>query len=892
MLMTGTALVSATSAYADEKPETVVVTGSRIATTDAISAAPISIVTNENIVRSKSVTLDQVLSRMPEIGQQGTNDQNSIQPGGINSIDLRYLKPQRTLVLINGQRMVNTYTSGLQAADIQNIPVAMVDHIEVLRDGASPIYGADAIAGVVNIITREDFEGLQLDAGAGISTVGDHFTKQLSATVGATGANSGVIASLSWYTEDPVYQRTRDWAHGVVAFSSAVPTGAYFPKIDGSTVKYCGTADGQIKKGGCAPFDTGAEPEIIQGRSVINASLSGHYDFSSNIQAFGEAFFTDRKSTAVLNPEPIGSTYPSAKYLNGTQIGEGNPNNPFGQELPVRKRLFEVGDRQFNQIADTFQVRSGLKGKFGSDWTWDAAVQYGESNTSSMEANAINLTHMVQLTGLVPCLPDAPAGCGTVNLAGLHALTPAQASYVRYTSQETSHYAETLIYGDVTGSLPLTLPGGAIGAAGGFDWRREVVRSIPDSLKQNGDDAEGFVLPTEGHYDVAELYGELNFPVLKNQPFAQELSFDLAGRASDYSNFGWATVYKGGMNWAILDAVRFRANYGTGVRAPQVASELFYGASQSANGFTDPCVGASNPVVVANCSAQIPNYTPATFQQSVPQLSANVIGNAKLKPETSNQYNLGLVFTPSEWISNFSLSVDYYNIHINHRIDTIDPGVALDACYKSVGLSSSFCAPFGARDTAVYQISTYQQPYLNLGYVHTDGIDFDLNYNTTDWTSWAGLADGTVFGVSAQATYLDNYIEETAAGTIDQYSGTWRSTAVSTAYPKWKANLTASLTVPSGMYFAYTGRFVGAATSHDYISGGRGPADDGTFVPGLFFSDIAVQVPYEDNYVATFGVDNLFDKDPPLAADNYVQTISNQYDFVGRYFYLKLSAKY
>jgi iron complex outermembrane recepter protein len=178
MLMAGSALVTASDAYADGTTETVVVTGSRIATTDAISAAPISIVTNENIVRSRSVTLDQVLSRMPEIGQQGTNDQNSIQPGGINSVDLRYLKSQRTLVVINGQRMVNTYTSGEQAADMKNIPVAMVDHIEVLRDGASPIYGADAIAGVINIITRDDFEGLQLDAGTGISTSGDYFTKQ------------------------------------------------------------------------------------------------------------------------------------------------------------------------------------------------------------------------------------------------------------------------------------------------------------------------------------------------------------------------------------------------------------------------------------------------------------------------------------------------------------------------------------------------------------------------------------------------------------------------------------------------------------------------------------------------------------------------------------------
>jgi iron complex outermembrane recepter protein len=318
---------------------------------------------------------------------------------------------------------------------------------------------------------------------------------------------------------------------------------------------------------------------------------------------------------------------------------------------------------------------------------------------------------------------------------------------------------------------------------------------------------------------------------------------------------------------------------------------LYYGASQTANGFTDPCVGATEGVVIANCKAQIPGYNPATFTQSVPQLSADVVGNAALKPEMSNQYNLGLVLTPDEWIPDLSLSVDYYNIHINDRIDTIDPGVALSACYASPGLTSPFCAGFGARDLAVHQITSYYQPYKNLGYLHTDGIDFDLNYSTTDWTSWTGLPDGTAFGFGTQATYLNNYIEESAVGTVDQYSGTWRTQAVSTAYPKWKANLTASLTLPSGAYFSYTGRFIGGTTSHDYITGGRGPADPGTFVPALYFSDIAIQVPY-DNYSATFGIDNLFDKDPPLANDAYVQTVSNQYDFAGRYFYLKLSAKY
>jgi len=909
---TATAMSLATMARADDQAvETVVVTGSRIASSDALSAAPISIVSSDAILKSKTVTLEQVLNKMPEIGQQGNNDQNSIAPGGFSTVDLRALGPARTLILINGQREVSTFADGEQAQDLSNIPVSMIDHIEVLRDGASPVYGADAIAGVINIITKKDFNGMEVTAGAGISTYGDHATKQLSALLGTTDSKGGILVGLEYYTEDPVRQSQRDWAHGDYAYSSAIPVGYYQGFTTGT--KYCGGPGGSIiaSPGGCGVFDTGEQPDLIQGREVVNANLTAHYDFNNDLSFFVESYFTNRKSSAQLNPEPIGTIYTSAKWANGLYIPATNPNNPTGEDLAIRKRLFEVGDRLFNDNVNTYQERAGFKGTLWGDWSWDAAFMHGESDGANYERNAINITHMHELVGdpAAPCEINAPAGCGSVTLAGTGSLTPAQVDYVRYTSQASSRYSQNVAYADLTGNLPVALQGGNVGVAVGVDWRREAVNNVPDAAKQSGDDAEGQDLPTIGDYDVKEAYGEVKIPLFKNVPFAEELSLDFAGRYSHYSNFGNAGVYKGAVNWAITDWLRFRGDYGTGYRAPQVGGELYLGSEQSANGFSDPCdtknSAVTDPTIVANCAAVIPGYTGAqgTFLQNVPQVTATQSGNPNLKPETSNQFNLGLVFTPETWgLGNLSMTVDYYDIHINKVIGSIDVDTALTQCYDSSGFSSPYCAYIGPRQPPDYQLNAYSQIDLNLGYLHTDGVDMGLNYSTSDWSDSIGLPSESVLGFDAHATYMNNYIEKLLPGEpTEQFAGLWTTGAISTALPKWKANATVSLSLPNGFNVNWTERLVGATqTSYnpaDTYVGLSCPAahkygyEHYDCAPALLFSDVSMSMPW-DNYTATFGVDNVFDKSPPLIYDVYVQSISNQYDFAGRFFYLKLTAKY
>lgn len=878
--------LTSTSAASDTM-ETVVVTGSRIASTDAMSASPLTVITTDSITKSKTVSLDQALNKLPEVSQVSA-DQNSISPGGAATVDLRGLGSNRTLILINGERMVSTFANGGQAQDMAGVPMGMIDHVEVLKDGASPIYGADAISGVINVITKTDFTGAQLNVGGGISNHGDHATKQFSGTFGVASDKGNIIASLDYYTEDPVRQSARSWAHGTYTSSSYVPQGQYAYADDTGVTHYLsGNDDGSLtSESGRSHFNTGMNPYLIQARSVINATVNANYKVNENLTLFVESYFTNRKAAADLNAEPVGAAT-TAKWQDGLILPSTNPNNTTGEDLTIYKRLTEVGDRYFTDNVNTFQERVGAKGNlFG--WTWQAGYIYGQSDSSDNERNAINLTKLQELVGNATCETGAPSNCGSVTLSGTSSLTAEDISYISYTSSSSSHYVQQIAYGDISGELPITLPGGKVGLAAGIDYRSEYVKSIPDAIAQMGDAAESNSQVTQGGYNVKEIYGEVRLPVLKNAPYAQELSFDFAGRFSHYSSSGDGTVYKGSVNWAVNDTVRFRGSYGTGERAPQVGSEMFLGNSTSADAYTDPCESPSNATVIANCTTSFSKagltYNKGAFSQTTPQLTATLSGNANLKPEKSVQYNLGVVLTPDFLVPNLSITVDYYNIHLNDMIGTVDANTALSMCYKSDGYSSPYCSYFARSSSG--QISSYSEPYVNLGWAHTDGIDYGVNYATEDLAPFIGLPDGTLFNFGLKVSWLNKFREQNADGSVTEYAGKWVDNASSYANPKWKGNFDLGITLPSGTSFDITERFIGAQSYYD----AEYRSDPDMHVPALLYTDLSFTLPW-DNYSATVGIDNVFDKDPPLVEDTYVQTVSNQYDMVGRYFYLKLSAK-
>jgi outer membrane receptor protein involved in Fe transport len=468
-------------------------------------------------------------------------------------------------------------------------------------------------------------------------------------------------------------------------------------------------------------------------------------------------------------------------------------------------------------------------------------------------------------------------------LAGTNSLTPAQIAYVKYQANRDATYGQDMVYANISGEL-FDLPAGAVGFAAGAEYRKETIEDTPDAIVSGGDSAEGDAKPTKGDYSVSEFYAETNIPLLKGVDFFKDLSVDAAVRFSDYSNFGETTNYKVGANWALSDDLRFRANYGTGFRAPQVGAELFLGPLQTFIDFVDPCDTSggpvTNPTVAANCAAQINPIlgggASLTYLQDVPQLNAVLQGNKALQPEESKQFTVGAVLTPS-FAENLVLTVDYYKTDItNVIVSGADPGVGqaiLDSCYRTPGLASPLCAFLSPRDAIGAQLNGFDAKYFNSGFIKTSGIDYGAQWKL----ELQGAGDLMLY---ARASNLRKYDQKQPDGSVTQFAGTWNTNSISTAFPEWKAMGGITLDMPEGFSLGWTLRYI------------QGTVRDGAALPNVYYQDIVASYEWDDMNLVV-GIDNLFDKDPPFAADETGQNaVSNQYDFVGRYLYVKAGVKY
>ena len=368
------------AAAAPENLKTIEVTGSRITNSDAAAANPITVVGAADIANEQSNTIEDVLRKIPSVDFTGGITQQSNNGGfGASEIGLRNLTPQRTLVLVNGQRFPFTDTQGsADAVDFNNIPVEMIDHVDILRDGASSIYGADAIAGVINIITKQHFNGVEVGGGYGESSYGDATRYNVYSTVGSDFDRGNVLINVEYSKEDPVLSGARDWSsneHPEADYNyfdgvSGRVTGlvGLVPQTGGGTASYFWYGNGLnqyvptgqaytlgtkvvdpvrgFTTGGKLPlydiaipngpvlFDILPEQGLLAGLERKQINLTANYDLFDNVTASVEAFYTDRQSSEQLNPEPTGYNTPTPQFLNGlylaavTPTGLVNPYNP------------------------------------------------------------------------------------------------------------------------------------------------------------------------------------------------------------------------------------------------------------------------------------------------------------------------------------------------------------------------------------------------------------------------------------------------------------------------------------------------------------------------------------------------------------------------------------
>ena len=816
--------------------DTVEVTGSRIRRVDVEKFQPVVSIGRDDIERSGLTSLGDALSKLSLAGSALNTNVNN---GGSGSVfvDLRSLGPQRTLVLVNGRRWVNDAGGLGSSVDFSTIPLSIVDHIEVLKDGASAIYGSDAIAGVINVITRKDFSGAQVSSQIGQFSQGDGRTQSHSLTVGSIGGKTSVLMDLSYTQAEPVMAGDRDISKvpvfGVPGNDSRVgsstnPFGRYFltdadadgnPDQDLTTLHPGDTQDAADPNGfrafrsrtdgyNYAPANYLVTPSE---RTGFFGSL--RHELNYDIAFNAEALYQNRKSSQLLAPTPLvlGAIFgdstvidPSNTYYKNSGL---NGNTPYGDDdfEGVSRRLVEASGRLFKQDVQTYHLGAGFSGALellDRNFIWDVNTIYNQSVNDSITSGQVNLARVQQALGPVAnCTgTEQPDPCVQLNVFGPPgSITPDMLNYILVTEQSRLEQKVHGYTANITGDV-IQLPAGALGFAVGFEHRREFGADTPDALVNSGVTSGNARKPTQGNYSLKEFYGELSVPVLADMPFVRNLTLSLATRNSQYDIAGSSktvTKSKAGLEYRPIDDMLLRVSYAQGFRAPSI-TELFGGRGDSFPQLADPCA-AQNPVVAgdgvgyddltpaqqANCQAD--GVPAGGYPQANSQIKTTVGGEPKLQPEESTSLIYGMVYSP-EQVPGLTVNLDVYRYHLDNAISAIDPQTVLDGCANS---GNPFFCDRTTRSSAGV-ITQLVATNVNIGGALVKGFDTHVKYDVPP------LFDGRFgnFSVNTDLTYLEDYtqyvLDDSTGGARPQHlagRNTGNLTTVGgTALPRVKSN--------------------------------------------------------------------------------------------------------
>ena len=979
MTAAGHALAQDASAAPGSKPVgEIVVTGSRIPVSNVTANAPISVATSQQIALTNAFSIGDVLTKLAGPDYSGGLSSASNNGGvGLSEIGLRNLGPSRTLILIDGQRLVPIFSGAASVPDLNSVPLAMVDRVEVLRDGASSVYGADAIGGVINVITKKNFEGLQFDASGGLDQHGGGANWSVGGTIGFNTDKGNLTLSVLHELLNPVDQSQRTWAqdphigdpnfeggsvyrsqlnilqdelsHTVWYGPNSTETTYNDPTL-GSIPCLTFLPDlNRVKLNAGCPAVTPPQA-LTSGLERTQISFNGHYNITDDVRFIASGFFTDRHSEQRLRPEPllgdsIASTYPAtgAPVYGGFEIPElasfgfSDPNgtassvpctgNPAVPCLLAFLTPNEWGPRDYKQTSHTYRIRAGFEGDLPfHDFKWEAGFVNQRNDTNQRIYNGGNWLHLAEETGQIPCT-SAPGGC-TFNPAFGYAtpttpvnffqepngMTQDQINYLTYTAIDTNSSYENYAYADLNGKL-FDLPAGPLQAAIGFERRYEHLSDNPDSLVQQGL-AAGPTGPTAGGYDVTSVYGELRIPLIKDVPFIESLSLNPSARWDHYNNFGDAKTWKIGGDWKITQDIRIRGSWAVGFRAPSTA-ELFGGHAISYISVSgDPCdsrgvAGGYNGNGNANGAASLAPgsacYTSlvaagvapgavATYQSSENNLSNDqrgliLGGNPNLQPEKSNQYNIGVVLTP-RFLPGFSFDADYYQVHIHNTIITgglagaLGPDLIVNGCF--VSQNPTYCALITRNNSGIFQIGSEN---TNFGLSAVKGLDMELTYDTAAAGLMLPFPGSLRLDVQAERQFQNN--QQNPDGSVSDYNGFFLYSNES-VQPKWKGR--ASLDYKLGTWiFHYDSQWTGHAYNLD-----GSPAVYGNYIPNYFYHNISMSFDLPSagpiqRTTMVLGINNLFDKDPPFLGGDSIckcNSFAGPYDFYGREFFAKVSAKF
>lgn len=952
------ASLTATAAMAQESGELaeIIVTGSRIASPNATSVSPIVALDSQELKLQGLNDTADIVDFLPQhiTGGNDLSDTNNplTGPGGVTTINLRGLGPQRTLVLVNGRRLgVGDPNSGnpTAAADINQVPAVLIDRVDVVTGGASAVYGSDAIAGVVNFILKRDFEGLQLDAQYGFnqhtqhseymqglvnamglplpkSSVTDGNNIAANLVVGSNFADGrgNATAYLSYLQGDPVTLARRDFsscqlsglagnACGGSGNSNqfiSLENGRALAVVGNTLVPYSRTANTNPPP----LFNSNPYMNLVHDVKRYQAGVLTRYDLTDNAQLYVDFMFMASKSNTEVAPSgmfigdiyPVSCTNPMMTLAQRTAIGctaamiAANASI----DMLIGRRNVEGGPRQFLHDHKNYRGVVGVKGDINEAWNYDAYVSHYDTSLYNTNRNYLSITKT--RSAINGCVDGAP-GCVPYNIWTTGAVTSAATDYIATFGIANGVATQSIFSASVSGDLgtygaKLPSANEGVAVAVGAEYRKDKYFYEADANLGSGDlSGSGGASPSvDASTNVKELFAEVRVPLVQGRTGVQNLTFEAGYRFSDYELSGGADTYKAGLQWTPVEALRFRASYQKAIRAPSLI-ELFVPqtVTNTSDFAFDPCAGPTPTASLVNC--QRTGVTAAQYR-NIPQCIADQCavltgGNPGLKPEEAETISFGLTIAPKAW-KGFTASFDWYQIKVNDIVGNIPLEITFDKCLD--GSRPEYCQfvrratgsgiLFGTNlATGGYIVGTNQ----NVSVSTFEGVDIQVGYRFEigRFGSLAASFNG-VYMLKNSSIPLAGELEYDCAGLYGNTCGS--------AIPDYRHTMRVTWDTPSNIDLSLQWRYIGS------VGNERNSSDPTLGVPAdvVFAAELGARSYLDLSGIwnvnktlsVNLGVSNMFDQDPPLVSTTFsgpgTPNTWGPYDTMGRQIFFGVTAKF
>lgn len=933
----------AQQATAADALETVTVTGTRIAKRDAEAESPILTVDAESIVESGYTTVEQFMNTLPQVTPSASSQSNNPSANGRAVIDLRGLGSNRNLVLIDGRRGMGSTSGGV--VDINTIPSALIERVEVITGGAGATYGPDAVAGVVNFIMKKNFEGMAVSSQYRLTEQEDGQEWSTDITLGSTFADGrgSAVLSAGYFNRDDMYKDARAFAAQASGATATFPGGSY---TAGPNVPTQAAVDLIFGPGRCAPnggsggfgfnpdgtlFCTGVagnafdvvgytgpasdiatsffpdffsynfEPANILVLPMERWNVYGRVglEVNDNFEPYMQFMYTNYNALQELAPTPAGGstgfTVPLTNPFIPPQLrtllaSRTNPTATFD----LAKRFNALGGRTGFNTHDVWQLTSGATGDIMGSWRYDAYASYGRSVLNEIQGGNVRRDRTQTL------LNEADGGrklcTDGLNLFGSAPISQACRDYISLQAKNLTVIEQSIFEATASGDV-VAMPAGMIQAAVGASYREVDFDFKPDGGLQPGIVA-GFneQKPVAGALNFTDVFTEVAIPLLKDMPFAQSLSLTLGYRITDNSRSGSDDTYKATFDWTANDVLRFRGGYQHSVRSPNIG-ELFSPQLNSFPTFTnaDPCNttgtiaatyrnGPNGAQVRALCTAQSAVAGGATFVQPASQANAIVGGNPNLIPEVADSFTAGFVLNqPISALDRSYFSVDYWTVELEKVIASVGATTIVQRCYNRDNANPSY-------DINNSWCKLFQRNPSNGGVERLLQLSQNQAFNNV---SGADIVAGVGFDLGDTAGALDfnmtatwiekNESQTTAVDPVFDYVGTIGS-GTGSSVPEWKMNLD-TVYSRGPLKLTLSSRYIDSMVNAQTVTGGSPITNTG--VPATWYFDLIGRYEVTGNLTIRAGVNNLADQKPRLYSPNVqANTDPSLYDVLGRRYYV------